>query len=1153
MKKVLKIKIRISRRVLYIVFAALIISSVFTTFFIFKNKTTSQQLVHADGNCCNDPGWKGHACQGSEWDEGYNACLQHQCAACAEDEKDRRVVKCPAQHGCPEAGYNEQCHIDKGGGKCDRYYCDANGNWQPLGEGTCEHNNGAVGPCKTQVSCDCGKTVTVNGEAKNGVCKANEGEKNSACRSACYVPPTTTEAPQETPTEDESACLAMCIESGNPSECESACKNGGDVTQYLKKCPSKASDDWVRVPESSDCVEPFTGKSYLCLVDDKTIMKICEKKKTCKADAFYGSKNLAEERCGKYNVKECTTGEHKGLYYCKNEVTYTGTLQLPACPSNAKDTPDACEFPSQAKLCRDKEQTKYVCDDGYRYQKCAAGAVPEQVADHKEQSGDYTCSPCWDGSAVKYNCTEVAEETKSQEGETPTPATPTVTDTPTPGDSEFKNGMLCEDLKSPYAYGDKECGKSKYITLSGKTCWQKEQHRWNYKVCIEKSFRRQTWCSFCSNYSNKDNRELCNTTCNTLIDSATSQKSLQQEVIKILDNKQKKSADPKLKCTDYESRKDFFTVKGSDCNDPWNGKKEIKVGYCDAGGSATKTLCMYVDEDYNNLSLCNNIPYDTQYQSLTSGPCPENYIEKIDCKKPDGRVSYRCIIPKQIQNTCKKYEDDSRYIKVEVYNNYIPPGTNFIDNCVIGNTNYNVYRKKEDTCKAKEREGMVLKNKSNPRDEAAGCDDGNCIIRYSGCVTCYSAEQEKDMYACRTTIIHNVPVCPNRSDEHGHSCGDKGVIWEGNERYYYKDAGPCIYNNNVERRCVKAHVNASSSADACRNRQEHATSRSDVTCEQGYHVEDVCYTTGVYYFNCKENNELPVEAPAIMSTGNANSSFRPIFIHSLQIHAQSSYFTYTQDGLLIPQETGTYKFRYQGKEYQVRLYKEAKNRIYIDANNNGQKDASERFLDEVTKITQLKISPEILEYSYTLKPGYNFVHFPFVFRDTSLQQASGLLKRLQLNGNVSLISYYDGIWHTVDMFGQIGDNASGYMQDADFAIVPGRGYVIRNISTQDILTSFEGYPVDQVVPINFMRGWNLVGFYNPNKTYTASSLIKSINKDGKIRAVNVTRWDSGKYDGMQQENNKKYGFDFPIYWDIGYFVNIKNFNSDKKVVQWQDD
>ena len=286
-----------------------------------------------------------------------------------------------------------------------------------------------------------------------------------------------------------------------------------------------------------------------------------------------------------------------------------------------------------------------------------------------------------------------------------------------------------------------------------------------------------------------------------------------------------------------------------------------------------------------------------------------------------------------------------------------------------------------------------------------------------------------------------------------------------------------------------------------------------------------------------------VEVPA--KPGKTLTLFEALFTAS----AAEKYYTYASDGTLEFKAPGTYTLSFRGREYTVKIPDTGQAyKIFLDTNGNGKKDPSEKYLNDLVSISSIRIEPKTIEFEYTFEPGYNFVHFPFAFEDKSLTKASELLRYLRKHGKFSLVARYDGKWHTVDQFGVVG--TSGYAQDSDFPIVPGVGYVIRNLSNRSIKVRFSGHMFSEPVPVYMFRGWNLVGFYSPSRTYTAKSLIDEINKTKQITVVNVSRWESGRYEGLQYEQ-KVYGFDFPIFWQQAYFVHVKSIaDSSLRVYRW---
>jgi hypothetical protein len=248
--------------------------------------------------------------------------------------------------------------------------------------------------------------------------------------------------------------------------------------------------------------------------------------------------------------------------------------------------------------------------------------------------------------------------------------------------------------------------------------------------------------------------------------------------------------------------------------------------------------------------------------------------------------------------------------------------------------------------------------------------------------------------------------------------------------------------------------------------------------------------------------------------------------------------------ILFPQE-GVYSYKYNGKTYTITIDEATKARVFLDDNKNNEKDSSEKYLDQVATIKQVEIESVTKTYSYVFKPGYNFVSFPFVFGEES-NQASELLATLKKNGNFVLVSQYDGGWKTIT------STDSSTPSGNAFAIQPGKGYVIRLLQSEPATVRFTGFPIKESATVSLTRGWNLIGVYNPNKPYLATTLISGILKKN-VEAINVTKFDDALYSGIQIEGDKKYGFDFPIEYNKGYFINVRTLpNTNDTSYNWKD-
>lgn len=244
------------------------------------------------------------------------------------------------------------------------------------------------------------------------------------------------------------------------------------------------------------------------------------------------------------------------------------------------------------------------------------------------------------------------------------------------------------------------------------------------------------------------------------------------------------------------------------------------------------------------------------------------------------------------------------------------------------------------------------------------------------------------------------------------------------------------------------------------------------------------------------------------------------------------------------EEGGVYIFVYEDEYYMVEVPNgQSAYKIFADKNRNGQKDENESYIEEAdNKAQQIKVERIVSPQAYKIKPGYNFTAFPFVTTKLDAAQVLGDLRTF--SGDITLIARYDSgtnRFYTVDARGSGGNEEYVYTNGDPFMIVPGQGYVIRNLSGKTQEISINGHKLLQSVAVDLNSGWNLVGVFSQNKKdYTASSLIDAVNGTSgfKGQAVNVTRWENNLYQGLQKEEAKEYGFDFPISDKKAYFVKV---------------
>lgn len=218
--------------------------------------------------------------------------------------------------------------------------------------------------------------------------------------------------------------------------------------------------------------------------------------------------------------------------------------------------------------------------------------------------------------------------------------------------------------------------------------------------------------------------------------------------------------------------------------------------------------------------------------------------------------------------------------------------------------------------------------------------------------------------------------------------------------------------------------------------------------------------------------------------------------------------------------------------------------------------------DRIYNLAQMevKLEKKASTYEIELKKGINIISFPFMpTKDgTNAMKASEFLEYINnqavLDGyerGAGSITYFDGgKW---DGGYKIGSTDNRTNSGLDFDLLFGRGYLV--LADKDMKVEIPGFEVKSEVPIAFGPGWNLIGVHGYTDAYTASSFIDSITEIDGLTADNVTYWPTSKgaYQGLQKTGDAEYGFDFPIFNNVGYFVRISEFapaNDNTRTLIW---
>jgi hypothetical protein len=170
--------------------------------------------------------------------------------------------------------------------------------------------------------------------------------------------------------------------------------------------------------------------------------------------------------------------------------------------------------------------------------------------------------------------------------------------------------------------------------------------------------------------------------------------------------------------------------------------------------------------------------------------------------------------------------------------------------------------------------------------------------------------------------------------------------------------------------------------------------------------------------------------------------------------------------------------------------------------------------------------------TYELFSGWNSIALS-VISSEGIDTASELLESFNKQGaEVKHIARYTG-----SGFQMYTKREDGQEFSNDFDLVPGQGYFVLNY--KPAVVNLKGNKFDESVPFRVQNGWNLVGVYTNEKTYTAEQLLKGMN-DAKITADTVSKYDSGLYSNVVYENSILYGNSFNLIERQGYFIKVKS-------------
>ncbi len=408
--------------------------------------------------------------------------------------------------------------------------------------------------------------------------------------------------------------------------------------------------------------------------------------------------------------------------------------------------------------------------------------------------------------------------------------------------------------------------------------------------------------------------------------------------------------------------------------------------------------------------------------------------------------------------------------------------------------------------------------------EGETCNNPNSNYQLCLCLIGYRGKETEtwiaDGYTCESTNEDKIPL--GKVADPNTICDEAGGCW-----------CDTVNNNIAQNQYCPQNENNQHQGDYC-----SVSGTKYITCTCGDSSGLYCSNSCDNYCDFVLNGQAPVENPHKLISSVYAATEEEVPSENTQV----VFFPETRAFSFI--SGGSYTVTIDGERYHFMVPEGTTDAtqltLFIDTNGNGVQDSGEETVD--TNSYTISINKESDVFSYSLKQGINFVSFPFVFKDTENQMASTVLAYLneQYNGNFYSISYYDssaGRWVTKE---QRGEDTYG---SEDFQIIPGLGYIIKTKAA--MMIELNGNAVAEAIPVTMNTGWNLIAIHGSETSYTAESLIDSIDLTETMDADNVTQFNAQQYgyEGLQKSLDTSsqmqvYGFDFPLYEKNAYFVRI---------------
>jgi len=209
-------------------------------------------------------------------------------------------------------------------------------------------------------------------------------------------------------------------------------------------------------------------------------------------------------------------------------------------------------------------------------------------------------------------------------------------------------------------------------------------------------------------------------------------------------------------------------------------------------------------------------------------------------------------------------------------------------------------------------------------------------------------------------------------------------------------------------------------------------------------------------------------------------------------------------------------------------------KVYNDLNANDRRDEGE---DYITDLPGFQVEQQNSITDYSLSPGWNLINLNLLGIESGRTLRASNLINLWNNQGAAITQV---VKYETGQFVSYTNRGKDDIFGPDFNLLTGQGYFVLNARNKPISVTFRGLKPKQFVPINLTNGWNLVGFTQPSKPYTAQSLINTTTAQGG-NIDTVSRFENGSYSSyIYGEDGTFFGNDFNINERRGYFLKVNS-------------